>query len=552
MLRSVKRFITPPVFADEDKTRTARTLNAVLVLVFIVVGLYLIITVVFGDDIYSIILTAATALLTIGMWILMRRGHVQWAGALLSLVLMINVTLAVYINGTIRAPITSAYLLSIAIAGLFVSTWAAFGMVALSAAALAALLQVELNGQLPAHSMGVGPIQLATFLGIFTIVAALLSLATRNAGESLNRARRRERELQAVRATLEQRVAERTAELSQASANLHRRVNQLEASSEVSRAATTLLDPDQLIAQVIQLIQERFGFYYVGLFLLDTDNRFAMLQAGTGQAGREMKERAYRLQVGGQSMVGWVCANKQARIAMDIGDEPVRFANPLLPDTRSEMAVPLRVGERVLGALDIQSTQTAAFDETDIVILQSLADQVAVALENARLFQQTQQALKELDEASRLLTRQGWQDYVGAAQEARSAEFRSTGTQSAQPSDSTLVLRVPLELRDQPIGTLEMERDESNRPWSNDEADTIRAIAQQAVLAVENARLFEEAQGRAARERVLREISDRMQRAADMETLMRITVEELNKSLGGSRAYVRLGTEALQLSDGGK
>jgi GAF domain-containing protein/HAMP domain-containing protein len=343
--------------------------------------------------------------------------------------------------------------------------------------------------------------------------------------------------------SLEQRVADRTREL-------ERRATQIATAAQVARVATSVLDPDQLIAQAVDLIQERFDYYYVGLFLLDANDRFAVLRAGTGEAGRAMKENNHRLEVGGASMVGWACANKRARIAMDVSDEPVHFANPLLPDTHSEMAVPLRVGERVLGALDVQSTQMAAFDENDTITLQGLADQFAVALENARLFQQTQQALKELDKTSRLLTGQGWQDYTAASQEARSAEFRSTGSPPTPTSDSTLVLRIPLELRDLPIGTLEMERGEGDQPWSNEEAETIRAIAQQAALAVDNARLFEEAQGRAARERVLRKISDRMQRAADMEALMRITAEELNKALGASRAYVRLGTETLQPSDG--
>ncbi len=189
-------------------------------------------------------------------------------------------------------------------------------------------------------------------------------------------------QLEGYARTLEQQVAERTREVEQ-------RATQVTTGAEIARVATTLLDPDQLVVQIIELIQKRFEFYYVGLFLLDVDGAFAVLQHGTGRAGREMKERGYRLQVGGQSMVGWVCANKRARIALDVGDDPVRFANPLLPDTHSEVAFPLRVGERIIGALDAQSTHEAAFDESNIAALQGMVDQVAIALENARLYTAT-------------------------------------------------------------------------------------------------------------------------------------------------------------------
>lgn len=173
------------------------------------------------------------------------------------------------------------------------------------------------------------------------------------------------------------------------------RTAQLRASTEVGRAASTILDPQELLQRIVDLICERFGFYYAGVFLLDRDRRFAVLRAGRGEAGRVMLESGHKLEIGGQSMVGWVCANKQARVALDVGQDAVRFANPLLPDTRSEIALPLRIGDRILGALDVQSVQEAAFDESSIAVLQGMADQIAIALENARLFAETQTALAE-------------------------------------------------------------------------------------------------------------------------------------------------------------
>jgi len=176
---------------------------------------------------------------------------------------------------------------------------------------------------------------------------------------------------------------------------LERQATQLAAGVAVARAASSILDPQELLKQAVNLICDQFGLYYAGIFLLDKENRFAVLRAGRGEAGRAMLESGHRLEVGGQSMVGWVCANRQARIALDVGQDAVRLVNPLLPDTRSEIALPLQIGERVLGALDVQSKQEAAFDESSIAVLQGMADQIAIALENARLFAETQTALAE-------------------------------------------------------------------------------------------------------------------------------------------------------------
>jgi len=334
---------------------------------------------------------------------------------------------------------------------------------------------------------------------------------------------------------LEQRVEERTAELSKASESLSYRVNQLQAGAEVSRAATTLTEPEQLVPRVVELIQQRFEFYYVGLFLVDADNRYAVLQYGTGtesahEAGRVMKERGHRLEIGGESMVGWVCANKQARIALDVGQDAVRFANPLLPDTRSEMALPLRAGERVIGALDVQSAQMAAFDESDIAVLQGMADQVTVALENARLFQQTQAALKEIEATNRLLVREGWQGYL-EQKTTRRAEFLAASGPVQDPlqgkeAPQTEPLTIPLELRGQSLGRLTLRR-ESNRAWSEDETQLIQTIALQTVLAAENARLIEETQRTLGETRALYETSREITSAGEMSEVLAAVLNNL-------------------------
>ncbi|MEA3340439.1 MAG: GAF domain-containing protein, partial [Chloroflexota bacterium] len=183
---------------------------------------------------------------------------------------------------------------------------------------------------------------------------------------------------------LEERVAERTRLLQEANYALQRRAIQLEASSEVGQAIASIFDVDQLLRTTVELIRDRFKFYHAGIFLLDDVGEWAILREATGEAGAQMKIQGHRLAVDNTSMVGWAALHRQPRIALDVGEDAVHFANPLLPYTRSEMSSPLMIGGRVIGVLNVQSTEEAAFDADDIRTLQGMADQVAVAIENAR------------------------------------------------------------------------------------------------------------------------------------------------------------------------
>jgi len=176
----------------------------------------------------------------------------------------------------------------------------------------------------------------------------------------------------------------------------HRNI-QLQTAAEVSKSASTILDPKELMNQTVNLIQERFNFYYVGLFLVDEVGEHAVLRSGTDEAGRQMLEAGHRLTVGGESMIGWSVTNAKARIALDVGKETIRFDNPYLPETRSEMALPLISRGQCIGALTVQSTEEAAFSEEDIVVLQTMADQLAVSIENTWLYQETVQRLEETE-----------------------------------------------------------------------------------------------------------------------------------------------------------
>jgi GAF domain-containing protein len=222
------------------------------------------------------------------------------------------------------------------------------------------------------------------FLMLGTLVVIAQNYLVPRLAASLDQSRSLAREMEAHGARLEKQISERTQALQEANYALQRRAIQLEASAEVGRAITSIFDVDQLLRQTVDLIRDRFDFYHAGIFLVDETGEWAVLQEATGEAGAQMKAQGHRLAVGETSMVGWTALHRQPRVALYAGEDAVRFANPLLPYTRSEMTLPLMVGGRLLGVLNVQSTEEAAFDEDDVRVLQSMADQITVALENAR------------------------------------------------------------------------------------------------------------------------------------------------------------------------
>ena len=318
---------------------------------------------------------------------------------------------------------------------------------------------------------------------------------------------------------LEDRVAERTL--------------QLKAVNEVGRAASSVLDPDELINQVANLITDQFGFYYTALFLVDSTRRWAELKSATGEAGRVLTESKHRLEVGGKSMVGTAISTRSPRVALDVGMEPTRFENPLLPYTRSEIALPLLVGDRVLGALDVQSTKEGAFGPQEIDTLKNMANQVSIALENASLFQQAQQNLNEIRSIQRQYTLQSWK------QVKNTEELRyEVGDEEAHKTDNEL--EVPLAIRDGVIGEIKLDTDNE---WTPEQRNLIEAVAAQASLALENARLLEESQSTATSERLISEISGKIWSSATMDGILRTAVQELGRALDASEATIELNME---------
>jgi GAF domain-containing protein/HAMP domain-containing protein len=386
-------------------------------------------------------------------------------------------------------------------------------------------------------------------------------------------------QLAALVGTLEEGVAERTGEL-------ERHSSQLQAAAEVAREAAAIRDVRQLLDTTVSLISQRFGFYHAGIFFVDDAGEYAVLQAASSAGGQRMLARGHRLKVGEAGIVGYAAAMGEPRIALDVGRDAAQseiavfFDNPDLPDTHSELALPLKVRERVIGVLDVQSTKDTAFSDEDVAILQTMADQVALALENARLLADSQQALRELEASYGRQARAVWMKQ--AAQ--RPAAYRYTGggvlpvspplaaesgadsssehsqvrmgtspeKDGAQPSTKKdgRQLVAPIRLRGQHIGSILLRRGSEAEQWSSQEVALLEEVSTQIGLALENARLLEESRQRAAREQLLGEVTARMRETLDLDTVLKTAIREIGDALGLAKVEVRIKEEAGQPGNG--
>jgi GAF domain-containing protein/HAMP domain-containing protein len=335
--------------------------------------------------------------------------------------------------------------------------------------------------------------------------------------------------LSVLQSSLETQVKERTA--------------QLRATVQVSRAASAILDTNELIEQVVNLIAKEFGYYYVALFLSDSSGKWAELKSATGDAGRVLRENRHRLEIGGKSMVGTAISTREPKVAQNTGSGPIRFDNPLLPYTRSEIALPLIVGDHVLGVLDAQSTHESAFGPEDIETLQTMANQVAIAIENARLFQEAQQNLQDMRAIQQQYLLTSWK---GITEEKSDLHYENGELEEGGVfQESTF----PLTLRDQLIGQISLSSDEE---WTADEKSMIEAIASQAALALENARLVEESQSTLVGERLTNEITAKIWSSSNVDAILQTAVRELGRALNATEATIELSIDPLRDSHNAK
>jgi GAF domain-containing protein len=426
------------------------------------------------------------------------------------------------------------------------------------------------------------------FLGIFAAIAGYRQDVLHWSNREL---RQSESELQAMRANLEQRVKERTAELvlrseelatqsqelakrsegiEQANRQATRRAAQLQALSEVVSSIASIQNLDELLPRITHVISREFRFYHVGIFLVDNTGEYAVLSAANSEGGQRMLARRHALKVGEVGIVGHVTGSGEPRVALDTVSDAIFFDNPDLPDTHSEMALPLTIAGEVIGALDVQSAEPDAIDSQDQEILTTLASQVSIAIQNARAYEEAQRALAESESIYRRYIQREWRRHT-REHKTQGYWFKSgrslplgelvRGPEITQASSTgdlmvghdkngATVVAVPIKLRQQVIGVLNI-RSDTNRKFTRDELDLMQAVAERVALSAENARLLEETSDRAEREKTVAEISNKIRSTNDPGAMIETAMRELKSALGASQIRLVPANAAHEIDDAG-
>jgi len=322
------------------------------------------------------------------------------------------------------------------------------------------------------------------------------------------------------RNNLEQHVEERTSRLT-------KKADQLRSASYIARQTAELQDLGTILNNVASLITDQFGFYHTGIFLVNETGDDVVLQATSSEGGRQMMEKGHSLTVGSQGIVGYVAAQKKSRIALDVGADAVFFNNPYLPMTRSEVAIPLLIQNKTLGVLDIQSDKPQAFTTEDIDVLEILADQVAIAIENARLLDEFQATLLQLEAVTTVRTREAWAQKL--QEKGHVYTYTPLGLRAGKPSQNEdEATDIPINLHGQKIGTISIAR-KGHTKWNKVDEDLLAEVATQVGLALDNIRLLEDATQRARQEQTVGEIAVRFSQSLDIDSLLQTAARELGQ-----------------------
>jgi GAF domain-containing protein len=395
----------------------------------------------------------------------------------------------------------------------------------------------------------------AEITAIFGLAAIILALTTAGLSNALHRARSSEeaatesnRNLRALSESLELQVAART--------------RRLEIVAALSERLSAILDVDQLLNEVVNQIKNSLDYYHAHIYLLDDRRENLVMMAGTGPAGAEMKARGHHISLqAATSLVVRSARTSQVVTIDNVRESSDWLPNPLLPDTYSEMAVPIVLDQEVVGVLDVQEDRIAGLDDGDAGLLRSLANQVAVTIRNARLFAEVETALHEAREAQKRYVQESWQKVdriedvrhvflqsdIGISDEEQRQimlEARKQAVAQERPvvvdadSGDGKSLVTPISLRDKTIGVIKIQTADENRAWDEDDLTMVETIAEQVAQTAENLRLFDETRQRADYERLVGEVTQKIRQAPDLETLSKIATEAISEVLDVSHGGV--------------
>lgn len=547
MMQTIRKLLTVPNFGSEEANRRATLLNQFDIIVAVLLTISLVI--------YAITeLRTDTGLVLLGLlgivtlsFFLLRLRLLFPAGLVVVVIGWAIISVQAYNAEGVRDVIVVAYIAVAFLAALFLGWGSAAFTIVASIAAIWFIAYAESQGTIVPIPQT--PLNYARDLTlILLIIASLVYFLTQTLRSALDNANKitrelesRNAELQTMRANLETQVQERTLDLARASERFAERAKKYEAVVHVSQNITSIENLPDLLTDLTFAISAQFGYYHVGIFLLDETGEYATLAASNSPVGQTLIMRNARVSTEADNIIAEVCATRRTRIVFDTSENAV-FSSPYLTETRSEIALPLRNGNELLGVLDIHSQEPEAFSDTDVEILNLLAVQISTAIANARLFEKARQESEEARRAYQEYLRQEWtrfaqkQDIIGY-QYAQNRIEPLTASSELPPRTPREVV-IPVMLRGEILG--EISIDTGGRAWSDEDYALVRAAAERAALGLENARLIDTTRQRAQVERIIADLSATIGSSTDLDTIMRMTVEELGKTLSAPEVFIRL------------
>ena len=559
----IRRWFRPPVFEDPEKNLRAKFINGFAWSVIILLVLALIPQFIHPKNFTLAVFLGLIVVMAIALFLL-RKGKIDESGILLIGMGWLGVSIQAFTADGVKDVIVIAFIALGLLASIIINWRAGAVVIVTGIVMIWALALLQVNGVLTPSSESL--IDYAWDLSlVFVVVTVLVAFSTTSMQAAIRRATISEQDLvqsnqdlQELNQSLEDRVTKRTAELELANQRNERRARQFEAIAQVARATTSIQDEDTLLFRLAQVISEQFGFYHVGIFLLDEPRENAILRASNSEGGRRMLARRHSLKVGQSGIVGHVASSGSPRIALDVEADSAFRDNPDLPETRSELALPLREAGQVIGVLDVQSLEPNAFLPEDTETLYTLADQVAIAIQNARSHEATHRMLEEAQRTSESYMKDAWRllqteekriGYVVSENTLKPLEkfneypyLNKINVQAGPVVGESGVLAVPIHLRGEVVGVLDI-RIPNGHAWDPDEVDIAKAVADRLSLALESATLLRTTQRRAELERLTADISGKIGASVNMRNVLQTAVEELGRILPGSEVVIQFQNE---------
>jgi GAF domain-containing protein len=551
----IKQFFSPPNFKDdEEKNRTAKLLHQIIMASWLLPVLAFIVGIINPPTRqFMIPIGLALVVILVILMVLNQNGKTTWASYILIGTLIIILTYVNYIGAGEPRPVLLLSVIVIMTGGLLLESRGAMIAAILLALQNMVIVLLHANGIITPQNQPPTTAQNIIVITVsYLMIGLMFQLAISRIQFVINQIRVSEKNLQIsnrdllnLSTSLEQRINQRTAELQEQQQIVIRRSRQFEGIIRVSKAISATKNLQEILPQITRVISEQLGFYHVGIFLNDSANQYAVLSASNSPGGKKMLSRRHQLKIGEQGIVGYVAQAGTPRIALDVGADASYFNNPDLSSTHSEMALPLIIEDRVIGALDIQSTEANAFTSQDIEALSALADQVSLAIQNARLFDQTEKSLVESNAIQRQYIRETWSRLP---KEEKLSGFRYSATGAIQLDDKAIIsasenmkdkreISAPIILRGETIGTLTVQVPKSEHVGT-DQVDLIKAVAERVALSAENARLFEETSRRATREHLVSDITTKIRSTTDPQEMINTAMQELQRALGATRVEI--------------